>query len=827
MANLDESTIGVTLYVAPAGGGGNNNNSGLSPLQALASFKTGVDKAFDYLDQGIPTKLILMNGVHRPGARVVTPDAPSSNQINTLFVLEGQTKGGVTLDWVNVTAETGFRIAHPKSRVVIRNIIWANGQQPTVLNLEGNYPYIGNYNDYLVEHCEFTGCGTANVDGPAVGLGEVTRLTFRHNYVHDNFGVGFQTVCRQSVIEDCVFTRNELNSNGRAALFVWAADTVIRRVQCNDNNGRGFRNDIVGNNIFVQDSQFNNNRESGMKWEIASGPIYITNCEMINNGLGGDKKNGQGLYIETVYDLTVDNCVISDNRHAQISITSKDRTALWPSSNTFSGGGTGDLSGPPGSRFAYVYPMYGTQRTTIKNSYIGTGVRSNSYLFAKDTASTNWGQYETWYQDQFTGINNTYEHQLNFYPFEKKGSGSNTIPDSVRFFAGFTEWKTLTGTDTDSTFIGPDPNIFNPEAEGMVYTAVGATTNNADYSSASGGFMIAFLGNSVNDRIDFTARSIPAGTYNVQLRPRMYSTQGGIAQLRIDGVNQGAPVDFANTSGGNLPVIDLGSVTFPVSGNHTLSFLVTGKSATSTEYKIGIDRIDFLSPPPATPSNLVATPVSSSQINLAWSDNSNDESGFVIESSLDGVNGWTALVTTAANVTSFSDTGLDAETAYYYRVKAIKASVASAYSNIASATTTGNTIPQNFEAEALAYVTSGPSVTIDSDAGASGGQRVTFKGNSVGQSITYTANVSNPGVYNIKIYYKKLTSGGISQLSVDGVNVGTAYNTYAGTAQFADVTYAGVNIGTAGNHTFTFTVTGKASASTGYKISVDRIDLLP
>ena len=39
----------------------------------------------------------------------------------------------------------------------------------------------------------------------------------------------------------------------------------------------------------------------------------------------------------------------------------------------------------------------------------------------------------------------------------------------------------------------------------------------------------------------------------------------------------------------------------------------------------------FVSPPPAAPSGLSATAVSSSQINLSWTDNSSDETGFKLE----------------------------------------------------------------------------------------------------------------------------------------------------------------------------------------------------
>ena len=91
---------------------------------------------------------------------------------------------------------------------------------------------------------------------------------------------------------------------------------------------------------------------------------------------------------------------------------------------------------------------------------------------------------------------------------------------------------------------------------------------------------------------------------------------------------------------------------------------------------------------PAAPSNLTATAVSSSRIDLSWTDNSSDESNFRIYRSTDGVNfNWT--YTAAANVTTYSDTGRPASTTYYYRVVASNANGNSDYSNTASATTFG------------------------------------------------------------------------------------------------------------------------------------------
>jgi Bacterial Ig domain/Pel9A-like, right handed beta helix region/Fibronectin type III domain len=98
--------------------------------------------------------------------------------------------------------------------------------------------------------------------------------------------------------------------------------------------------------------------------------------------------------------------------------------------------------------------------------------------------------------------------------------------------------------------------------------------------------------------------------------------------------------------------------------------------------------------PPAAPSSLSATAVSSSQINLAWTDNANNETGFKIERSTDGVN-FSQIATVGANVTTFSDPGRSASTTYWYRVRANNGGGDSAYSNTANATTpaAGNNPP--------------------------------------------------------------------------------------------------------------------------------------
>jgi hypothetical protein len=91
---------------------------------------------------------------------------------------------------------------------------------------------------------------------------------------------------------------------------------------------------------------------------------------------------------------------------------------------------------------------------------------------------------------------------------------------------------------------------------------------------------------------------------------------------------------------------------------------------------------------PLSPSGLRVNAVSSSQIDLAWTDNANNESGQMVERCL-GVAcaNFAPIITLAPNVTRYSDTGLAPGTAYSYRVMAQGSAGNSGYSNTATVTT--------------------------------------------------------------------------------------------------------------------------------------------
>ncbi|MGH7494304.1 MAG: fibronectin type III domain-containing protein, partial [bacterium] len=103
------------------------------------------------------------------------------------------------------------------------------------------------------------------------------------------------------------------------------------------------------------------------------------------------------------------------------------------------------------------------------------------------------------------------------------------------------------------------------------------------------------------------------------------------------------------------------------------------------------------------PANLVATAVSSSQINLTWSDQTSNETGFSIERKIGAAGSYAQVGTAGANATNFPDNGLTTGTQYFYRIRAHNATNVSAYSNEANATTFSGqpTTPDSLSATAV------------------------------------------------------------------------------------------------------------------------------
>jgi hypothetical protein len=122
----------------------------------------------------------------------------------------------------------------------------------------------------------------------------------------------------------------------------------------------------------------------------------------------------------------------------------------------------------------------------------------------------------------------------------------------------------------------------------------------------------------------------------------------------------------------------LGLYTAP-SGTGTDTVKATGGSMSGTA-TVTVANI------PAPPTNLTATAVSRTQVNLAWHESSGGVTGFKIQRSSNGGSSWT-LIATIGNVLTYSDTTVHRRTTYEYRVAAYNGAGTSNWSTVATVTT--------------------------------------------------------------------------------------------------------------------------------------------
>jgi chitodextrinase len=154
---------------------------------------------------------------------------------------------------------------------------------------------------------------------------------------------------------------------------------------------------------------------------------------------------------------------------------------------------------------------------------------------------------------------------------------------------------------------------------------------------------------------------------------------GFSVEKSINGTFQEVQTLAANSTGATITGLAAGtSYTFRVrafndGGN---SSYTNSAGATTTAPAPGV---------PAAPSDLVAVAVSSTDIQLTWKDNSDNETNFLLERLSNGT--FVQFNMRGSNVTSFRVTGLTPGTQYTFRVRAKNTAGNSGYTNNASATT--------------------------------------------------------------------------------------------------------------------------------------------
>ncbi len=267
----------------------------------------------------------------------------------------------------------------------------------------------------------------------------------------------------------------------------------------------------------------------------------------------------------------------------------------------------------------------------------------------------------------------------------------------AEYYDGQGNWGPIMGSPYGKAIThwsnGDYRNASNQENDVVVFRTNGGNTNVDDYDDA---LSRVFYVNSTTARLNgvistrgdtdlfkfdtgngpVTATVVPAPhNPNLDIKLELLSSSGSVL----------TSVDTANFNAAITQNLAIGTYFIRVDGVGAGDPLATGYSDYGS---IGAYQIDFslqASVPPVGPSNLVATAVSSRQIDLVWADNSPNEGSFEVERSLNGVD-FAPIGSVGGGIITYSDTPVSSGVEYFYRVRAVNAAGGSQYSNTASAT---------------------------------------------------------------------------------------------------------------------------------------------
>jgi hypothetical protein len=212
-----------------------------------------------------------------------------------------------------------------------------------------------------------------------------------------------------------------------------------------------------------------------------------------------------------------------------------------------------------------------------------------------------------------------------------------------------------------------------------------------------------------------------------------------------------------------------------------------------------------------------AVPLSSTRLQLDWQDNAAYETGYVLQRSTTLGSGYSTIASLGANTTSYTDTGLTANTAYYYQLSATNAQT-STYTDFALCLTNATTTKPSLIKVVNTTSYRGPSGTIVStnsfDAGATATKLiVSLASETAGAGpaiITYNGAVLTLAPGTIRNHHKGIFyldnpyTGGAADLVVDmtgystvngyGIGVVSLSGTVTGVVASASVTGLSISV---------------------------------
>ena len=457
----------------------------------------------------------------------------------------------------------------------------------------------------------------------------------------------------------------------------------------------------------------------GNAWDVNTTANWLTNGIWINNTNTTVFANGRSV----LFDLTGSN-----NVPVNLAGTLQPGVVTVHSPADYVFGGSGSLVGT----MKLTKAGSGTLTLASTNTYTGATLVAEGTLLVNGTLSASLVTFQrgVWHSSRvggrgLLGQGLTVQPKCGIVPGGINSAGTLTVSNHI----------TLLGDAIGSFDLSSDPTgVTNANDRVNVVGNLSLSgTNTIEINQLDG-----FLGGGVYTLITYTG-SLAGGLSNLVLsgdfvQPVALTNWPGAIGLvavfpdappaapsgltaTVAGANQINLAWTDNATNEDVFLIERSTndVTFAqialVSANDT-SYSDIGLSTNSTYYYRvrahnlagDSDYSNTASPaPPVAPGNLTATTIGAFQINLAWVDNSTDESSFLIERSTNNVV-FTQIASVSANVTNYSDIGLSTNTTYYYRVRAHNLAGDSDYSNTANATTLAAPIGLTWRGDGTANV---------------------------------------------------------------------------------------------------------------------------
>ena len=386
-----------------------------------------------------------------------------------------------------------------------------------------------------------------------------------------------------------------------------------------------------------------------------------------------------------------------------------------------------------GGNSAYATAICATTPTEGTANALDLGA-SGAYVSmgAAPSLATQNFTVETWFKKTGTGITNTTgTGGITIIPIIAKGS-----PEAE---ASVVDANYILGIQATTNFLAADFEEGTGSASpGLNHPLVGTTaiTDNVWHHAAvtfQGGVYSLYLDGILQNSLNLGASVWPQGasTQHFAMGTMLNSTGAAVGKFQgvLDEVrvwNYGRTFSEIQTSA-NLQLTTTQSGLLGRWGlNDMVGTNVNASAGTSVNGTIIGAGSSWVTPggsfnlvfTPNSPTSLTATTSSSTEIQLNWTDNATNETGFEIHRSTTGIAGtYTLLTTVAANTITFADASLTANTEYCYQVRAINTFGNSNFSNQICATTSAPAENALSLGSSGGYVTFGPGTALSTNTG--------------------------------------------------------------------------------------------------------------